>query len=192
MKRIPRAVPLVLLAGGLAAGLGGQPSPAPSGFRGELAAEYSDVEKKLVDLAGAVPQAKYGWRPGDGVRSVSEVYMHVAAGNYYVLSFVGVKPPDGFDRGFEKSTTDRAKVVEAMKKSFEHLRRSLQATSDADLERKIKLFGQEATVRSAYLRLLNHANEHLGQSIAYARVNGVTPPWSEADPPSPPAKSPAR
>jgi uncharacterized damage-inducible protein DinB len=157
-------------------------SAAPAGIRAELASDFSDVEKKLVDLAGAIPQEKYGWRPGAGVRSVSEVYMHVAGGNYYILSFAGVKPPETFDRGMEKSVTERAKVVEALHRSFDHVRTALAATSDADLDRKVKLFGRDATVRSAYVLLLNHAHEHMGQSIAYARMNGVTPPWSEAPP----------
>jgi uncharacterized damage-inducible protein DinB len=151
-----------------------------AGLRAEILAEIDSVEKKLVGLAGAVPPEKYAWRPSEGVRSVSEVYMHVAGGNYMIPNFIGVKPPAGIDRGMEKSVTDKSKVVDTLKQSFEHLRKAVRDTPDADWDKKVKIFGgREASVRSVFLLIINHAHEHLGQSIAYARSNGVTPPWSE-------------
>src|SRR5437879_11300305 len=84
-----------------------------------------DAETKLLRLAEAVPAEKYTWRPGEGVRSVSEVFLHVAAGNYGILRRVGAQPPEGLDlRGLEKSTTEKAKVVEALKASFAHVRQA--------------------------------------------------------------------
>ncbi len=158
-----------------------QAAPA-SGLRAELITELTNVEKKLMDLAQAMPQEKYGWRPGEGVRSVSEVYVHVAGANYMIPSMIGVKPPVGIDRDMEKTVTEKAKVIEVMKKSFEHVRTALRNTSDADMDKSVKLFSRDSNVRSVYLLLVNHAHEHMGQSIAYARINKVVPPWSEAQP----------
>jgi len=130
-------------------------------------------------LAEAMPEAKYAWRPDKGVRSVGEVFMHVAAANYGVPSFVGVNPPAGFDFGtYETSKTKKADVIAALRGSFAHMEASLTAMSDADLDKPAEFFGMKSTVRGAYLLLLSHAHEHLGQSIAYARSNKVTPPWS--------------
>ena len=152
-------------------------APAASGFRAELVRQIDDAEKKLIALAEATPADKLTWRPNDKVRSTSAVFMHVAGGNYFLPTFWGVKPPEGLSREMEKET-DKAKVIDALKKSFDHARNAITSASDADLERKIKLFGQDATVREAMMVVATHAHEHLGQSIAYARMSGIVPPWS--------------
>ena len=158
---------------------------APAGFRTEFLAEVDSVGKKLTALANAMPQEKYGWRPAPGVRSVSEVYVHVAGGNYLIPSFMGVKVPEGITRDMEKTITEKAKVIETLKKSLDHLRSIASNVPDADLEKNVKFFGREMTERALMIVILNHMHEHLGQSIAYARMNGVTPPWSEgAEPPA--------
>jgi uncharacterized damage-inducible protein DinB len=154
--------------------------PPTSGLRAELLKQCDDAEKKLVDLAQAMPQEKYAWRPGDGVRSVSEVYMHVVGANYFLPSFAGVKPPEGLSRDMEKTVTEKAKVVEMLKESFDHVRQAIVSKSEADLDSPAKLFGQETTVRDVFLTTVTHMHEHLGQSIAYARMNGVVPPWTAA------------
>ncbi len=174
---------LVLLACMVTIGVAqekGKEMMAPkSGFRAELIKNISDVEKKLVSLAEATPQDKFSWRPGEGVRSVSEVYMHVAGSNYYLLASVGVKPP-AMDRDAEKKVTDKAKIVEMLKTSYAQVKQALSNLSDADLEKKTKMFSQDATYREVCLVILSHAHEHMGQSIAYARTNGIVPPWSMA------------
>jgi uncharacterized damage-inducible protein DinB len=153
--------------------------PMPtSGFRTDFLQLLDDVEEKLVSLAEAVPAEKYGWRPAEGVRSISEVYMHVAGGNYLLPSFIGVDAPAGISRDMEKTVTDKPKVIDAMKQSFDHLRQATLKISDADLDKKTNLFGREASYREVFLIISNHCHEHLGQSIAYARMNGVVPPWS--------------
>lgn len=153
---------------------------APTGFRGWFLREVDSLEKKYVDLAQAVPQEKFTWRPGEGVRSVSEVHLHVAGSNFRLPSLAGIKPPAGIEfKNYEKSTTDKVKVVEQLKNSFEHLRQAITKTPDADLDKTVKLFGREANNREVFLLIVTHMHEHLGQSIAYARVNGVVPPWTE-------------
>ncbi|MGH9667165.1 MAG: DinB family protein [Bryobacteraceae bacterium] len=149
-----------------------------TGFRADFLRQLTDVQKKFTSLAEAMPQDKYGWRPGEGVRSVSEVYTHIAGANYFLLSFAGVKPPAGLERNMEKTVTQKAKVVEEINKSFEYVRHAVLNMSDADLEKPAKLFGRGTNVEEVYFVMANHMHEHLGQSIAYARTNGVVPPWS--------------
>jgi uncharacterized damage-inducible protein DinB len=152
-------------------------TPAPQGFRGEFLRNLDDVQKKIIDLATAVPADKYSWRPSDGVRSVSEVYMHIAGGNYFLATFLGVKPPADMPKDIEK-IHDKPAVLAELKKSFDHVRNVVNNTSDADLEKSVNMFGDPTTQRGVYVTMLAHLHEHLGQSIAYARINGVVPPWS--------------
>ena len=157
------------------------PAAPASGFRADFLTQFDDVSKKIVDLAEAVPADKYGWRPAPGVRSISEVYMHIVSGNSYIPSFIGVKPMEGTDRGMEKSVTEKARVVDLLKKSMAHARAAVLATPDADLDKKVKIFGGDSSERGVIMIIGNHLHEHLGQSIAYARANGIAPPWSKGD-----------
>jgi uncharacterized damage-inducible protein DinB len=160
-----------------------------SGPRAELLRQLEDARQKLVALAEAIPQEKYSWRPGEGVRSVSEVYMHVAGANYLIPRAVGVNPPGGIEKDMEK-ITEKAKVVDALQQSFTHVRLALLAITDADLDKPAKLFGNNTSVRNVFLTLTTHAHEHLGQSIAYARMNNITPPWTAARQAQPQRPSP--
>lgn len=158
------------------------PQGSASGFRADFLADWDDFSKKVVSLAEAMPPEKYGWRPGEGVRSVSELYMHIAGGNFFFMGFAGFEPPPGMDvRGLEK-VTDKAKVVETLRQSCEHVRQAILKTSDADLDKalKQKLFGQDSTLRNLFYLVGTHQHEHFGTAIAYARVNGVVPPWTAA------------
>jgi uncharacterized damage-inducible protein DinB len=155
-------------------------APAASGFLADYAAEVDAVGKKLVDLAQAEPAEKYGWRPSPGVRSMGEVYMHVVGGNSTIPSFLGAKRMDGITRDSEKTVTDKAKIVELLQKSIANARAAGQSVTEADLDKKVKTFGgREMTERQVLMLIITHMHEHLGQSIAYARMNGITPPWSE-------------
>jgi uncharacterized damage-inducible protein DinB len=155
---------------------------APTGFRADYIAEVDDVGKKLIDLAQAMPAEKYGWRPAPGVRSVGEVFVHVVQGNSMLPSLLGASKMEGVSRESEKTVTDKAAIVELLKKSVENAKAAGNRVSDADLEKKVNFFGSEITERRLLMHLLHHMHEHLGQSIAYARVNGVTPPWSKPSP----------
>jgi uncharacterized damage-inducible protein DinB len=154
------------------------PAAPAAGFRAEFLRHLDDMEKKMVSLAEAVPQEKYGWRPGEGVRSVGEAYMHMVLGNYFLPRFAGIQPPAEVTREMEKTVTEKAQVVDWLKKSFAHVRQAISNTPDADLDKPTKLFGRDATVREVFFLVANHQHEHLGQSIAYARSNGVVPPWT--------------
>jgi len=150
-----------------------------AGARGEIMAQIDAAEKKLVALAEAMPADKYGWRPGQGVRSVGEVFAHVSGANYFLPTLWGGKIPAGVDpRGFEKEGGDKAKTLDTLKKSFENVRQAINAVPDGDLDRTVKVFDHDGAVREVVLIIATHAHEHLGQAIAYARMNSVTPPWS--------------
>jgi uncharacterized damage-inducible protein DinB len=184
-RRITSAVlvPLALVATLLLPGATfANDNPAPAGasdVKGDLLTWIQRGESELAQLADAMPESTYGWRPGEGVRSVGEVFMHVAAANYGVPTFVGVPAPAGFKfESYEGSLTKKADIVKALHDSFAHMEAALKATSDADLNKPAEFFGMKTTVRGAYFLLLSHVHEHLGQSIAYARMNKVTPPWT--------------
>jgi uncharacterized damage-inducible protein DinB len=151
----------------------------PAGLKADMLVWFKDAESKLIQLAEVTPEAKYSWRPGKDVRSTGEVFMHVSGGNYLIPSFWGVKPPEGFDANtYEKSLTKKADVVKSLKDSFAQMEQDFLATADSDFDKPVDLFGTKTTVRGGYLLLLSHCHEHLGQSIAYARTNGIVPPWT--------------
>jgi uncharacterized damage-inducible protein DinB len=165
---------------------GAQAAPASAnaaptaGYRAEFLNEMKYFESRFTQLAEAIPADKYTWRPGAGVRSVSEVLLHVAGANQGLPGMAGIKPPAGFTmQGYEASTTDKAKVIAELKKSFEHIRSAASAMKDADADKAMKVFGMDMTGRSFSFFMARHLGEHLGQLIAYARVNGVVPPWSD-------------
>jgi uncharacterized damage-inducible protein DinB len=157
-------------------------TPVPAGvtgFRAEYLHEMSGEEAKFLSLAESIPADKYTWRPGPGVRSVSEVLLHIAAANFNLPKLIGTPPPEGFSvKGYDTSTTDKAQVLEALRKSFAHLRAATVKLSDADGNKTLKLFGEDTTYRGVHFFILKHLAEHLGQLIAYARMNGVAPAWS--------------
>jgi uncharacterized damage-inducible protein DinB len=183
MKMFPCALALALLASPAARAQAPAAAPAPPlGFRGEFLVQQDRVEQEILGLADATPADKYGWRPAPGVRPISEVFIHIVGGNYGLAGFAGIKPPAGLDmeaiQKMEKNVTEKAKVIDELKKSFAHLRAGIGTIADADLDKSVKFFGRDFTVRGVLLILANHEHEHLGQSIAYARMNGITPPWA--------------
>lgn len=142
--------------------------------------EWGHVSRQLIALAEATPQEKFGWRPGPGVRSTSEVFMHIAIANFYLLSVTGPKmPADLSSADMEKTVTDKAQVIDWLKRSFDAVKTAHAAAKPADLRRKVKIQKVDADVDGIYLRIIVHANEHMGQLGAYARMNGIVPPWSQ-------------
>ena len=141
--------------------------------------EWRYVSRLLVSLAEAVPADKYGWRPEPGVRSVSEVVMHIAQSNYYLLSVTGPKmPPELAGNDVEKKIVSKPEVVAYLRRSLEAVKTARSQLKPADLQHKVKIYDKTVTVDDMYLRIICHDNEHMGQLIAYARTNGIVPPWS--------------
>lgn len=158
----------------------------------EYLADFVTTSKQLVQLAGAAPAEKYSWRPPPGVRSVSEVYVHIASGNYLLTAMAGAPLPSTYVakptmdvrsmleaiRGLERSVVDKDKMVAMLQASLDGVRDNFGKLRPEDLERAADFFGPKTTVRRIYLRIFAHDNEHRGQSIGYARMIGVVPPWS--------------
>jgi uncharacterized damage-inducible protein DinB len=163
-----------------------------SGPRAEFLEEIAYYEQRYTRLAEAMPAEKYGWRPGEGVRSVGEVYAHITAANYGIARALGTQPPAGLDfKAIMSLGGDKRKLLQALKDSFAHFRGAILALSDADADKPQKMFNRQTTVRGAFIMITGHFGEHLGQSIAYARMNGVVPPWTEGfQQQQPPAEKP--
>jgi len=162
------------------------PQNAPMGDPNEGIWEGYDGESRyvsrlLLSLAEAIPAEKFTWRPSPGVRSVSEVYMHIAIANFYLLSPTGPKmPPELTSPGIEQKVISKPEVIQYLKRSIDAVKAAHAQLKPGDLERKVDIEGHTVQVDGLYLRILCHENEHLGQLIAYARSNGVVPPWSAA------------
>ncbi len=148
------------------------PAQAPQGFVAEYLQQLDDLQTKIVSLAEAMPEPKYAWRPGTGVRSVGEVYTHIAGSNRAVAKLLG----SSTDAASAAPKT-KAEILADLKDSFSTLRATALKVSDPD--KPIDLRGKPVTTRSLMIRSLGHLHEHLGQSIAYARTNAITPPWSQ-------------
>ena len=193
MRRIALCVFALFLGTSLAAGraIGQQVTQsAPSAQAGDKTAPSYDMkaqslldlqglQKKFTGLAEAIPQEKYGWKPGEGVRTVAELFLHVAGANYGIPNLIGVATPPGFDgKSYEKSTTDKAKIIGELNKSFASAIAMVQNMTNADFAKPEKKLGPDANDGDIVYLLVVHAHEQLGHAIVYARSNGVVPPWT--------------
>jgi uncharacterized damage-inducible protein DinB len=152
---------------------------APEGIWQGYDGEWKHVSQQLIALAEATPADKFAWRPAAGVRSTSEVYMHIATANFYLLSVTGPKMPADLKEDSEKTVTAKADVIRWLKRSLDAVKEAHAAETPGDLDRKVHIADRDATVDGMYLRIIVHANEHMGQLVAYARMTGVVPPWSK-------------
>ena len=159
---------------------------AQTGLMGDLHGDASAVQKKFIDLAKAIPEPAYAWRP-TGARSVAEVLLHITGENYLIPMFMGKAAPAGVNinaadmktvAAFEARKLTKDQIIAELETSFANLHQGLALTTDANLNDNMKFFGMDITRRRAAIGTVNHLHEHLGQLIAYARSNGVTPPWS--------------
>jgi uncharacterized damage-inducible protein DinB len=142
-------------------------------------AEWHHVSAQLIALAEATPEKNFAWRPAPGVRSTSEVYMHIVDANFYLLSVTGPKMPADLKEDAEKIVTSKADVIRWLKRSLDAVKEAHLKETPKDLARKVHIEDRDSTVDWMYLRIIVHANEHMGQLVAYARMTGVVPPWSK-------------
>jgi len=153
---------------------------APSyDMKGQALLDLEGVQKKFVDLANALPADKLTWRPSPDSRSFAEVFLHVAGERYGILALMGTEKPAGFNgKTFEKSTTDRAQIVEELNKSWGFAQSAIQGMNNADFAKLLPKLGPQANAGDVVYILVADAHEHLGQAVAYARENGIVPPWT--------------
>jgi uncharacterized damage-inducible protein DinB len=161
-------------------------------FRQSLASNLRSVGDKLVALAEATDAEKFSWRPTPEVRSISQVYIHVIGSNLQLPARLGAEAPPGLeipDSGpyalgvqrahWEATVTEKDEVVGMLRDSFDYAIAAMAVIED--LEEEVAPYGFKDTKRNYLMLILAHANEHLGQSIAYARMAGIVPPWSRTE-----------
>jgi uncharacterized damage-inducible protein DinB len=153
---------------------------APSyDLKGQSLVDLQGVQKKFVDLANALPADKLTWRPTADSRSFAEVFLHVSGERYQILALGGVEPPAGFDgKTYEKSTTDKAQIVAELNKSWDFTQKTINGMTNADFAKLLPKLGPQANAGDVIYILVADAHEHLGQVVAYARENGIVPPWT--------------
>jgi uncharacterized damage-inducible protein DinB len=154
-------------------------TPPSYDMKGQSAFDLANVQKKFVDLANAVPADKFNWRPTPDSRSFAEVLLHVSGERYGILALMGAEKPEGFDgKKFEKSTTDKAQIIAELNKSWSFAQKTINDMSNADFAKAIPKLGPQANAGDVVYILVADAHEHLGQVVAYARENGIIPPWT--------------
>jgi uncharacterized damage-inducible protein DinB len=175
-----RLVPAALLVLAAATPSLARAQAAPAGAREEILGHFEQSMQKFIQLAEAMPAAKYTWTPAPGVMPVAQVYAHVARYNYwYPSTSMGVAAPAGVGLDTLERMTDKAQIVALLRRSADYVRQRVRALPEAQMAQQTKLYGRSVQQWAVLLQLVSHMNEHLGQSIAYARSNGVVPPWSQ-------------
>lgn len=181
MRKVLGVTVVLALAAACAPIAAAQAQAAPAveiGAKAELLRQYDDAAGKIVRLAEKMPAESYGWQPMEGVRTTSQVFMHMAAGCYGYGRALGATLPEGVNPRELEKITDKDQVVAELKKAVEFGRKAMEG---ADLDKEITFRRRPAAAREVAIALAVHMHEHLGQSIAYARSNKVVPPWSEGN-----------
>jgi uncharacterized damage-inducible protein DinB len=178
---------LVLAFSSPALGADAGTPPGPTGLRGELLRTLDHIEHQTVSLEQAMPEAKFTWRPGKGVRSVSELYLHIAGSIYVILMGKPVREAPADVQAllkagkWESQTRKKDEIKPILTTAFAYVRNAILETNDVDLDKQVKFMGQEVSLRFVLMATQFHSMRHLGQAIAYARINGVVPPWSKGE-----------
>jgi len=147
----------------------------PAGLQAAYAKDLGTLSDKFTGLA-RVMSGKYDWKPAQGVRSVADVFNLIVKENGLLAGVLSGTTNTGAPPA---PITDPEKMQEALKASYLNLQKAITGLSDNDLQAPVKLFGRDWTKQDALMHILEDQHEHLGQSIAYARTNGVVPPWSK-------------
>jgi uncharacterized damage-inducible protein DinB len=160
---------------------------AQSAVMADLLADIREARGKLVGLAKAMPDAAWDWRPSKGARSTKEVFAHIAADNYFIPTGAELAAPP--DTGitaeyktavtFEQMARTKAQLLAELEKSFTFLEQQMAAVPEASLQTPSKW--PKTSKQKLWIVAATHLHEHLGQLIAYARANDVTPPWSKQE-----------
>jgi uncharacterized damage-inducible protein DinB len=154
-------------------------TPPSYDMKAQSLLDLQGVQKKFVDLANTLPSGKLTWRPSADSRSFAELFLHVAGERYGILGMMGVTAPADFNgKTFEKSTTDKAQIVAELNRSWDFAQKAINGMSNADFAKLLPKLGPQANAGDVVYILVGDAHEHLGQAVAYARENGVVPPWT--------------
>ncbi|HTS28480.1 MAG TPA: DinB family protein [Bryobacteraceae bacterium] len=158
----------------------------PASAGAELLLPFTELQEHVLALAKAIPEEKYSWRPGPGVRSFREVFLHIVLGNEYLLNIANNAPSmDELRRKVaenerrEKEPVSKEKLIQMLTENFATVKQTFDSARAASLNRTVDYTGTLTTRRGVLTKLDTHLAEHAGQLIAYARVNGIVPPWAE-------------
>jgi uncharacterized damage-inducible protein DinB len=161
-----------------------EPAPPPAAAA-DILFSLASMETEVMQLAKAVPEEKYAWRPAPGVRTFQQVFLHIASGSHLILNIAEgadaeeAKKMIAENEKLEQDPIGKEKTIDALTASFAEIHKYLDQVSAQALTRDAEFFGQATTRRGVLIFLDSHMGEHLGQAIAYARMNGITPPWSK-------------
>ena len=152
---------------------------SPTDYRDAFLGHFEQSSHKITELARVMPEEKYTWAPGEGLMTVAQVYAHLARYNFmYLDQNLGISPPGGLEYMGLEEMTDKDEVREVFELSVSHVKAKVAAMTEVALSHKTNLYGQQVSGWTVLLQLISHMNEHVGQSVAYARMNGIVPPWS--------------
>lgn len=157
----------------------GQGPDAPAGFRDEFLHQFDISMDKVIALAEAIPADRYAKSAVPGTMPPANIHAHIARFNYhYPATAMGIAPPAGIEPDTLERVVDKAQVVALLRLSAEHVRQAVRRMPEEQLAQRTTLYGRQVPQWSVLFQLLAHMNDHMGQSIAYARAAGVVPPWS--------------
>ena len=177
--RVAKRIWLVGFATMLVSAAAAAAQSSPADYRDEFLDHFERSSRKVMSLADVVPQELYSWSPGEGVLPIVQVYMHIARYNFmYLADNLGIAAPHGVDVANLEEITDKARVAALLRQSVEHVRTQVANMSDEDLTKMTTLYGRRVAGWAVLFQLISHMNEHVGQSVSYARMNGIVPPWS--------------
>ncbi|HET9805134.1 MAG TPA: DinB family protein [Candidatus Acidoferrum sp.] len=154
-------------------------TPTSYDMKAQAALDLQQLQQKFTSLAQAIPQEKYNWRPDPESRSIAEMFLHTAGAGFGFPKMLDVATPADFQgKGFDKTTTDKAKIIEWLNKSFAHQIAAANGITNADYAKLVPKLGPGANEGDVIYLLVVHQHEQLGIAIAYARSVGVVPPWT--------------
>lgn len=152
--------------------------PAPSTPHRAALLSLEDASGKILQLAETFTPEQYAWSPMEGVASVQGAIVHVASSYYFIAGRLGTPPPAGLDRRALGRGADKAATLAIYRAALDHMTAAIRAVPPERLAEEVELFGGKVPLARVLILAGDHTHEHLGQLIAYARMNRVVPPWS--------------
>lgn len=181
LPTLPTAAALLLAGSAIVAPAVAQDAAdgVATAVRDEMLGQFENSSFKMTALSEAMPEELWDWSPMEGTMPVATVYAHIARYNFmYLAENLGIPAPEGIDWQNLESITDRTAIREALVLSVEHVREAVGAMTAEDLTRTTTLYGRQVPGWAVLVQLVSHMNEHVGQAVSYARMNGIVPPWS--------------
>lgn len=170
---------LISFAVATSLGASGAAAQMPAEFRDEFLAHFQRSSAKVQQLAEAIPEDLYTWSPGEGVMEIGHVYAHIARYNFmYLEENLGIPAPGDLDLDTLEEMRGKGDLTAILDRSVAHVEEHVGAMPDEDLTAETVLYGRRVAGWAVLFQLLAHMNEHVGQSVSYARMNGIVPPWS--------------